>query len=93
MNTYLKAIMAGAAMFGTVLSAGTALAGRHPQPDERAALERVLTQEGFTSWGEIEMDDGLWEVEDARTKSPADGKFDLKIDPTTLKIVTRHRDD
>ncbi|ADZ87558.1 conserved hypothetical protein [Brucella melitensis M5-90] len=56
-------------------------------------MERVLTQEGFTSWGEIELDDGLWEVEDARTKSPADGKFDLKIDPKTLKIVVRHKDD
>ena len=71
-------------------SAAPGFADRPPTPDERAQIERVLRAEGFQSWGEIELDDGRWEVDDARA---SDGrKHDIKIDPRTMRIVERDAD-
>ncbi|MBY0135069.1 PepSY domain-containing protein [Paracoccus yeei] len=51
---------------------------RAPTAEERTQIEQVLKAEGFTSWEEIELDDGVWEVDDA---IGADGqKQDLKLD-------------
>ncbi|MCJ2060535.1 PepSY domain-containing protein [Methylobacterium sp. J-048] len=56
-------------------------------PDQQAKVEAVLRQEGFTKWKEIELDDGMIEVDDA---IDANGKqFDLKLDPKTLAVVKR----
>nr|WP_314447158.1 PepSY domain-containing protein [uncultured Sphingomonas sp.] len=73
-------------------TATPALADRAPTPSERAAVERVLQRAGFVSWEEIELDDDgpLWEVDDARTRAGL--RYDLKIDPRTLRIVKRERD-
>ena len=80
-----------AAGFGA-LAAAPALADRVPSDAERAAIERTLRANGFQSWEEIELDDDgpRWEVDDARA---ADGRrYDLKIDPTTYRIVRRQED-
>ena len=76
----------------TLLIAGQAAAAdRPPTPTEREAIETILKDAGFASWEEIEFDDGKWEVDDART---ADGReYDLKLDPKTLKVVSRRADD
>jgi hypothetical protein len=50
-------------------------------------VEAMLKQEGFTKWDEIELDDGMIEVDDAIDASGK--KFDLKLDPKTLAIVKR----
>ena len=56
-------------------------------PDQQAKVEAQLKQEGFTKWKEIELDDGMIEVDDA---IDASGKqFDLKLDPKSLAIVKR----
>ncbi len=56
-------------------------------PDQQAKVEEILKKEGFTKWDEIELDDGMIEVDDA---VDANGKqFDLKLDPKTLEIVKR----
>jgi len=58
---------------------------RAPTAEERTAIEQVLSSAGYTAWEEIELDDGLWEVDDA---IGADGReVDLKLDPATLAIV------
>lgn len=63
---------------------------RPPTPEERAAIEQVLRAEGFVRWDDIELDDAVWEVDDART---ADGReFDLKLRPGTLEILRREPD-
>lgn len=64
---------------------------RAPTPEERASIEAVLKAEGFTSWGEIELDDGkVWEVDDA---IHADGReYDLELDRTTYAITDRDPD-
>ncbi|HEU0135328.1 MAG TPA: PepSY domain-containing protein [Allosphingosinicella sp.] len=65
---------------------------RAPTAEERSAIERVLTGNGFVSWDDIELDDGRrWEVDDART---ATGEaYDVKLAPETLRITRRTRDD
>ncbi len=56
-------------------------------PDQQAKVEAMLRQEGFTKWDEIELDDGMIEVDDAIDASGK--KFDLKLDPQSLAIVKR----
>ncbi|MEA1831762.1 PepSY domain-containing protein [Methylobacterium durans] len=72
--------------FATAVS-GAALADEKLPPDQQTKVEALLKQEGFTKWKEIELDDGMIEVDDA---IDANGKkFDLKLDPKTLAIVKR----
>lgn len=84
-------IIAGALALGMVATPVLA-DDRPPTADERAAIERVLTAEGFVGWDEIEFDDdGYWEVDDART---ADGReYDLKLAPDTYEIIERDLED
>ncbi len=82
---------------GLSLIAGSALAvgrddDRPPTSAERTSVERVLRDGGFVSWEEIELDrDGpVWDVDDARTRDGA--RYDVKIDPATLRILRRQID-
>ena len=82
--------LAALALAGAVATPAWADDDRSPTPQERTAIEQVLRSEGFTRWDDIELDDGLWEVDDART---ADGReFDLKLRPGTLAIIRRDAD-
>jgi hypothetical protein len=70
-------------------SFGQALAERAHSPEERFRIETVLRNEGFTRWGKIELDDddGVWEIDDAHA---SDGhRYDLRLHPDTLEIITR----
>ncbi|MBC7282144.1 PepSY domain-containing protein [Hoeflea sp.] len=84
-----------AAIFAAILFAAlTAPAfanDRAPTAEERASIEAALTAEGFTSWGEIELDDDkVWDVDDA---IHSDGKeYDLELDKTTFAITGRDED-
>lgn len=76
-----------AALVAATLLSGPALADEKLPPDQQAKVEDILKKEGFTKWDEIELDDGMIEVDDA---TDANGKqFDLKLDPKTLEIVKR----
>jgi hypothetical protein len=59
-------------------------------PEQKAKVEAMLRQEGFTKWSEIELDDGMIEVDDAI--DAAGKKFDLKLDPNSFAIVKRKAD-
>lgn len=75
------------ALAGMLALATPALADddRKPTAEERAAIEAVLRDAGYVSWDDIELDDGVWEVDDARK---ADGtEHDLELDPATLAII------
>lgn len=77
-------------LFALMLLAGLGVAARADEklpPDQQAKVESILKQEGFTKWEEIELDDGMIEVDDAIDTSGK--KFDLKLDPNTLAIVKR----
>lgn len=64
---------------------------RAPNADERTKIEAALKADGFTTWGDIELDDGrVWEIDDARH---SDGKeYDVDIDPATYAILKRDPD-
>ena len=89
MKKTLIALLAG----GSALSVATgqAWADRPPSPMERRAIENSLREQGFIRWGQIELDDGKWDVDDARTSDGA--RYDLELDPKTFRIVKRERDD
>lgn len=80
-----------AALIAVPVSGAAIADDRSPTSEERARIEAVLKAEGFTSWGEIELDDGkVWEVDDA---IHSDGhEYDLELDPGTLAITDRDRD-
>jgi len=90
----MKMVLMASAVGVAVLASAPALADRAPTASERAAIEKVLKASGFVSWEEIELDDDgpYWEVDDARTANRRAGKFDLKIDPASMKITKRARD-
>lgn len=86
----IKRILPGLVLATAVLSAGQVLADRAPNSQERSRIEASLRNEGFTRWGQIEFDDGVWEVDDAYA---SDGrKYDLKLDRDTLAIIKREAD-
>ncbi len=72
------------------LACALALADRAPTPEERSRIESVLRAEGFSRWDDIELDDGVWEVDDA--VGPDGREYDLKLDPNTLAILERKPD-
>ncbi|MEM7173303.1 MAG: PepSY domain-containing protein [Pseudomonadota bacterium] len=80
---------------GTLLFATSAMAvadDRPPTPEERAKIEETLRAAGYVVWEEIELDDGLWEVDDAM-KAGDTREFDLKLDPNTYEIIRVREDD
>ncbi|MDR7036921.1 MULTISPECIES: PepSY domain-containing protein [Methylobacterium] len=83
----MRPITAALALALATAACGGALADEKLPPDQQTKVEAILKQEGFTKWKEIELDDGMIEVDDA---IDANGKqFDLKLDPKTLAIVKR----
>ena len=69
-----------------LLAAGTGFAEeRPPTQEERARVEAALRADGYTAWGEIQLDDGrAWEVDDA---VDAEGReWDLELEAGTLVV-------
>ena len=59
-------------------------------PEDRARIAEALQAAGYSSFEEVELDDGVWEVDDA---VGSDGKeYDLKLDPETLEIIEKEED-
>jgi Peptidase propeptide and YPEB domain len=69
----------------------TANADRAPTQEERGRIEQALRGLGFVSWKEIELDNGHWEIDDARH---SDGKkYDLELNAENLKVTKQKEDD
>ena len=86
-ETSLKTTILAAAL--VTLAAASAFAeDRPPTAQERARVEAALRADGYTAWGEIELDDGrVWEVDDA---VDAEGReWDLELDVQSLVISKR----
>lgn len=85
-RAFLSAVLAAMALSSPRL----AWAGRQPTAEERERIEVVLRAAGFRTWDDIEFEDGVWEVDDARGD---DGReYDLKLDPHTLQIIQKKED-
>ena len=67
-------------------SVAPALADREPNSEERTQIEQTLRAAGYVSWDEIELDDGVWEVDDAR-KVAGGQDCDIDIDPKKYEVV------
>lgn len=89
----MKKSIVATAMAGLLGLSALAQAGQHPNAQERAALDEALTGAGYISWGEIELEHGYWEVDDARKQAGALQTFDLKLDPASLQVVSEQLDD
>lgn len=70
---------------------------RSPNDAERVAIEKKLRGLGYTSWDDIKLDDDRphhtpkWEVDDARK---GDGpRYDIDLEPQTLRVIQEERDD
>ena len=84
------AVLSAAAIACLLLSAPAAHAGRDPTPEERARVETVLWGMGFARWDDIELEDGVWEIDDARS---VDGKkYELRLHPETSEVIEREED-
>lgn len=77
-------VLLGAAVFGA--SAGFAFADRAPNPAELTRIEQTLRAASYISWDEIELDDGVWEVDDARRVAGGQD-CDVDISPDTYQIL------
>ena len=70
---------------------------RAPTANERAAIEKKLRSLGYTSWDDIKLDDDRpyhqpkWEIDDARKGNSQ--RFDIELEPRTLKLLQTERDD
>jgi len=86
-----RSLLAALASAGLTGASSMVLADdRKPSGEELSRIESALRSAGFTSWEEIEFDDGHWEVDDARG---SDGKkFDLRVDSTTFRILSQEED-
>lgn len=71
-----------------MLSVAPAYADREPTAEERPQIEDALRSMGFTAWDDIELDDDVWEVDDAR--GPDGREYDLKLRPGTLELIERN---
>ncbi|MGU9978581.1 PepSY domain-containing protein [Phreatobacter sp. HK31-P] len=87
-----RAVLAATLGLTAAASLAPARADDRPvTPEERRQIEATLRREGFVRWGEIELDDGRFEVDDAIA---ADGrKYDLELSRVDFSILKRERDD
>ena len=83
----------GILVLGAVVALATAVpayADEEAGPEDRARIEEALRAAGYQSFDEVELDDGVWEVDDA---VGSDGvEYDLKLDPQTLEIIEKEED-
>lgn len=83
------ALAAAAAVFFVTVSAHAD--ERMPTSAELAKIEAALKAAGYTSWDEIELERGGWEIDDAMH---TDGhQYDLMLDPKTLEIISKQKED
>jgi hypothetical protein len=83
-----------AALFGFALSGiifAAHAADRLPNAAEKTSIESTFKAAGYVTWEEIEFDDGVWEVDDARKEAGA-VDYDIKISPDNWKVVTVRED-
>ncbi|MFC3126882.1 hypothetical protein ACFOD4_17590 [Pseudoroseomonas globiformis] len=64
---------------------------RAPTAAERDRIEQVLRGHGFSSWGEIGLDGGIWSVDDAHD---AQGRErDIRLTPGEYRLVADDEED
>lgn len=62
-------------------------ADRRPTEAEASRITEVLRAQGYRDWRGIEMDDGIWEVDDA--VGPDGSRRDVRVTPDDYKVIAR----
>jgi Peptidase propeptide and YPEB domain len=77
-------------LIGAATLAWAAQADDEAGPEDRARIAEALRAAGYQSFEEVELDDGVWEVDDA---VGGDGRqYDLRLDRETLEIIDKEGD-
>jgi hypothetical protein len=90
-------VFAAAMLIAMTVSLPAAARDRAPTAAERVAIEKALRSLGYTSWDDIKLDDDRpyhqpkWEIDDARKGNGP--RFDVELEPRTLKLLQTERDD
>jgi hypothetical protein len=90
-------VFTAAMLIAMAVSLPAAAKDRAPTGAERSAIEKKLRSLGYTSWDDIKLDDDRpyhqpkWEIDDARKGNGA--RFDIELEPRTLKLLQTERDD
>lgn len=90
-------VLVASVLVAVTMSAPALAKDRPPTKTERAAIEQQLRSLGYTSWDSIEFDDDRphhkpkWEVDDARKGNGP--RYDVDLEPRTLKVIREKRDD
>jgi hypothetical protein len=90
-------VLAASVLVAATISTPAFAKDRAPTKAERAAIESKLQSLGYTSWDSIEFDDDRphhqpkWEIDDARKGNGP--RFDVDLEPRTLKVIREKRDD
>jgi hypothetical protein len=75
------------ASVGAAMIVVPAYADDEATPEDRARIVEALRAAGYSSFEEVEFDDGVWEVDDA---VGSDGReYDLELDRDTLEIIRK----
>lgn len=90
-------IVTAAMLIAMTVSLPATARDRSPTGGERIAIEKKLRSLGYTSWDDIKLDDDRpyhqpkWEIDDARKGNGP--RFDVELEPRTLKLLQTERDD
>ncbi|WP_419895924.1 PepSY domain-containing protein [Roseomonas sp. USHLN139] len=80
-----------AALLAPGLALAQPAADRPPTGAERDRIEQALRAQGYRDWGRIELERGIWEVDDAMDGQG--GRHDLRLTQGELRIVATDVDD
>jgi hypothetical protein len=88
MKTRLAATGLALALLAAPAFAPQALAAdRRPNEAEAARISEVLRAQGYRDWRGVEMDDGIWEVDDAVASDGA--RRDVRVTPDDYTVIAR----
>jgi hypothetical protein len=89
--------LAVATLIAVTVSVPALAKDRPPTRAERIAIERTLHSLGYTSWDDVKLDDDRpyhkpkWEIDDARKGNGP--RYDVDLEPRTLRVIQEKRDD
>jgi hypothetical protein len=87
MKIRLAAGLAIALLAAPALAPQALAADRRPNEAESARIAEVLRAQGYRDWRGVEMDDGVWEVDDAVANDGS--RHDVRVTPDDYTIIAR----
>ncbi|MFC7552854.1 PepSY domain-containing protein [Pseudoroseomonas wenyumeiae] len=86
-NRIAAAGLALALLAAPALAPAAHAADRRPNEAETSRITEVLRAQGYRDWRGIELDDGIWEVDDAVASDGS--RRDVRVTPDDYTIIAR----